>query len=239
MRFGLVRQVALATGVSLALGACSVFGGTTSSPAPSPATPAASPAPAPSATPQNLQPGWFSGVFGAPLTAPPSAVPPGPRPVSARCPRVDIREGTETVRTFNPGAGEDPQALRWQATIGQTARECRSAPTAAGFIVGISGRVLLGPAGEAGTYELPLRIAFVRGLDKVIESRLVKVPVTVAPNDTQGSFSYVTPEIVVPREETDSLANLQILVGFDPAPPQPERPTRPVRRTRPRPQAQR
>ena len=53
--------------------------------------------------------------------------------------------------------------LRYQATFGTTARECRVAGASLTMRVGVEGRVILGPAGSPGTIEIPLRYAVVRG----------------------------------------------------------------------------
>jgi hypothetical protein len=174
----------------------------------------------------------------AAMFPPPRAEPPvndprtGVPSVAVRCPPVDVREGTETLRTFEQGGAGDQNRLRWQATIAETARECRSYANEVNYVVGLAGRVVLGPQGAPGTFTVPVRIALTRGDDQnrqVIFTRLQQVQVTVPPGAGQGSFAVVVDDIRVPRQPTDYLADVQLLVGFDPAPPQPER-RRPARR---------
>lgn len=168
----------------------------------------------------------FTGVFGS--VTPTAAAPGAPAgPTAVRCPYVDVREGTETIRTFEAGATGEEQRLRWQATISETARECRSYPNEANYVIGVTGRVVNGPAGTPGNVTLPLRVVVLRGNEEVIFSRVQQVPVAVTP--TGGAFSLVVDDIRIQREQTDPLSNLQIYVGFD---PQPERPQRPQRRRR-------
>lgn len=185
-----------------------------------------------SALPNNARPGWLQGVFGAPLAVPedPNKPKTPVGTVSVRCPDVEIREGTETLRTFRVGAGSAPEALVWQATFGKLARECRTLGVEdnySGFYkVGASGRILLGPAGVPGTYQVPVRVALVRGGTDVLDSRLTQVSIIVAPGDAQASFTVVVDNFKVKRDKTDNLSDLQIYVGFDPAPVAPEKPAR-------------
>lgn len=187
------------------------------------------PVPQQGAPPRMAQPGWISGVFGN------QSLPSGPvadpavqnRPTAPNCPRVDVREGTETLRTFDAGAMNEQNRLRWQASIVQAARECRSLGAEVNYVVGVTGRVLLGPTGTPGTFQVPVRYVVRRGESDVIFTRLVQVPVTVPAGQTAANFTHVVEDIMVPRDPTDPLANLQIFVGFD---PQPERPQRQQRR---------
>lgn len=223
----------------LTLAACSVFGG---GPAPTiaqaPANVAGSGAvvgqaatTAPGTTPPVTEeipiiarPGWLQGVFGTPLAVPgdPGAPRLAPGIVAASCPNVEVRDGTETLRTFRAGAGEAAEALVWQATLGKLARECRTLGPddnfAGSYRVGAIGRLLLGPSGAPGIYQIPVRIAIVRG-DNVLDSRLTQVSVSIPPNEAQASFSVVIDNFKITRDPSDKLSDLQIFVGFDPAPP--------------------
>jgi len=215
----------------VALGGCSIFGEqSASSASPQPTATSATPEPAnttpPAALPNNARPGWLQGVFGAPLAVQedPSQPKPAPGTVAVSCPNVTVRNGTETLRTFRAGAGEAAEALVWQASIGKLARECHSlGPNdnfAALYIVGATGRILLGPSGAPGNYQVPVRIAIVRD-EKVLDSRLTQVGVVIPPNETQATFTIVVDNFKIARDPSDNLADVQILVGFDPAPPPP------------------
>lgn len=172
-----------------------------------------------------LLPGITTGIFGAITPAP--AAPSGPTgPVAVRCNRVEVREGTEVLRTYDGGGQGDPNRLRWQATVVSAERECRSFADSVEYRVGISGRVVVGPRGGPGTFAVPVRVALVRGGTQVIQSKLVRASVTIT--DGPALFSLVE-EFSLPRAPTDTLDGVQILVGFDPTP---ERPQRPQRRQR-------
>ena len=58
--------------------------------------------------------------------------------------------------------------LKYQVTIGTTARECRMGPNNTVLLkVGMQGRVILGPeGGSPGTVDVPLRFAVVREDDR-------------------------------------------------------------------------
>ena len=49
--------------------------------------------------------------------------------------------------------------LRYQVTIGGTARECRMEGGLVSIKVGMEGRVILGPEGSAGSVDVPLRFS--------------------------------------------------------------------------------
>ena len=233
------RREGLAVAAFLTLAGCSVFGIGASPPvsqAPATiegsgtiagqATAAAPSQPVSGDLPTNARPGLLQGIFGAPLAVPgdPAAPKLAPGIVAVSCPSVEVREGTETLRTFRTGAGEAAEALVWQATLGKLARECHTlgADTnfAGSYRVGAVGRLLLGPSGSPGTYQLPVRIAVVRG-DDVLDSRLTQVSVSIPPNEAQANFSVVIDDFKITRDPSDKLSDLQIFVGFDPAPAPP------------------
>ena len=57
--------------------------------------------------------------------------------------------------------------MRYQFNIGDTARECDPAgPGQAALKIGVSGEVVIGPAGSAGTFNAPLKITVTRDSDK-------------------------------------------------------------------------
>ena len=98
---------------------------------------------------------WF---FGAPAT--------DNRPAQAEqaeldCPSVDIRAGASTLAINTPGGEATPMTMRYQVSIGDTARECAALGSVMTMRVGMKGRVLLGPAGGAGQVDIPIRMAVV------------------------------------------------------------------------------
>ena len=81
--------------------------------------------------------------------------------------------------------------------------------------VGVAGRVLIGPAGEPGTFTISIRIAVRNDTTQTaVNSQLVRVSASVAPSDTQAAFSYVTEPVSVPMVAHPD-EDYTILVGFD------------------------
>jgi hypothetical protein len=136
-----------------------------------------------------------------------TTVPPSSKgePEDIECPAVEILDGTASLRQ------EAGNAVRYQLSLGQTARECRSSGDQLAIKIGVEGRALLGPAGSPGTFAVPVRFVVKRG-DQILASRLQRQSVSIPPSDTQASFAMVEDNILVPKKGN---ADLQILVGFD------------------------
>lgn len=147
------------------------------------------------------------------------------------CPSVTIRSGTATLTVGANASAEpsSPLALKYQGSIVQTARECQFRAGTVTMKVGIEGRIITGPAGGAGQFDVPLRIAVVReGPEpKTVVSKLVRIPVTVPEASSGVTFTHIDPDVVypmpVPASDIDSYV---VYVGFDPAgiPPQKKKP---------------
>ena len=152
------------------------------------------------------------------------------------CPNVDVRSGAATLSVNAPGADASATNLRYQASIGQTARECSVGGGTMTIKVGIQGRVILGPAGAPGQVEVPMRIAVVReGIQpRTIWTKLYRVPVTVPPGQTNVPFLQIEEGITFPIPSRTDLDAYIIYIGFDPTglKTQPER--RPPPKGRPK-----
>jgi hypothetical protein len=120
------------------------------------------------------------------------------------CPSVDVPPGASAIRNEAGGA------VRSQISLGQTARECRSAGDQIAIKVGVEGLALLGPAGAPGTFNVPVRIVVKRG-ETVVATRLYRGSVTIPKNDTQASFIVIEENIMVPKADGE----LAIEAGFD------------------------
>ena len=153
-----------------------------------------------------------------PKTARPGANPsekPIVRPVTTvdiSCPTVDVAEDGAAYRV----GGEDNASVRYQFNIGDTARECDPAgPGQASIKVGVKGEVVVGPAGSAGTYSVPLKIAITREGDKnPVYSKTFKVEATTD-GVTAGAFQLVTEPILVPMPTLQLADIYTISVGFE------------------------
>lgn len=123
------------------------------------------------------------------------------------CPEVIIADGGAAVRAQS---GQDSGGLRHQISILNVARECT--PTGNGGFrlkVGVEGRVLLGPAGGAGSYGATLTTVVMRGTSQIAR-RAARVGGTVASGQGGVDFSHVEEGIVVPAGRGD----VEIIVGL-------------------------
>ena len=145
----------------------------------------------------------------------PAAAHPGDEPL--RCPGLEVLDGTSSYRTY-AGADQSNGNVRYQFSMGDVARDCTRSGTDILMKVGVEGRVLLGPAGAAGSFTVPVRIAVRRDSDqKPAAAKLYQVPATIAAGETTGSFTIVTDPIAVPFITAHADDDYTILVGFDSA----------------------
>lgn len=136
------------------------------------------------------------------------------RPVASvdiNCPPVDVAEDGAAYRV----GGADNASVRYQFNIGDTARQCDPAgPGQASIKIGVKGEVVIGPAGSAGTYSVPLIIAVTNETDKKqVFSKTYKVEATTD-GVSPGSFEIVTEPIVVPMPTLQLADHYSISVGF-------------------------
>ena len=150
-------------------------------------------------------------AFGTPNMPPAPAIA-DPNAIKLICPTIDVPDGAAALRV----GGQNGTSVRYQYSLGETARECVLNGGQISIRVGIEGRVLIGPAGSAGSFSVPVRVAIQRVADLKFEvSRVYKVAASVAPGETQGSFQLVTDPIVVPYKHEDATDDYNIIVGFD------------------------
>ena len=143
------------------------------------------------------------------------------------CPPIEVDEGGASARV----GGADNASVRYQFDIGQTAREC--APLSNNQFslkVGVSGRLLIGPAGAPGAYSAPLRvIVHDENTKKDAFSKVYKIEATSAGSDG-APFTFVSEPIVLPMTRTDLADDYTLTVGFEggktitPPPPKPHKP---------------
>jgi len=127
------------------------------------------------------------------------------------CPTVDIAEGGAAARV----GGADNASVRYQFNIAETARECDPAgPGQATLKIGVSGHVVIGPAGAPGTFSAPLKITVTNAADKKdVFSRTYKVEATTD-GVTAGDFRVVTEPIPLPMTTLQLADAYSISVGF-------------------------
>jgi hypothetical protein len=218
---GAARAVALI--VLLAAAGCSSFDGLGTS---QPSTPPPADASGGSSFTQRIRNVFSSGsASGQERVA--ATAPSGPDP-NLDCPGVAVRSGAATLGVNTPGADPSPTNLRFQATIAQTARECAVSAGNMTMKIGIQGRVILGPAGSAGKFEVPMRLALVReGVEpRTIWTKLYRVAVTVPAGESNVPFVQVEEGMTFPVPGRQDLEAYVVYVGFDPNALAPEKPTK-------------
>ena len=133
------------------------------------------------------------------------------------CPTVDIRPGASTYAVSTPGAEPSALSLRYQATFLQTARECKVAGNAVTIRVGIEGRVVLGPAGGAGQFDIPIRYAVIQeGPDpKPITTKLRWQSITIPAGETSVPFTLIEEDLTFPMPRGNTIDAYVVYIGFD------------------------
>ena len=143
------------------------------------------------------------------------------RPIASadiNCPPVEIADGAAAVRVGGP----ENASVRYQFNLGDTARECDPAgPGQAAIKVGVAGEVVIGPAGSAGTYSVPLRVTVTHLADKKpVFSKTYQIQATTDGLQA-GQFRIVTEPIQVPLTTLQLADVYSITVGFESAGPAP------------------
>lgn len=137
----------------------------------------------------------------------------------AYCPKTVLRAGTETFRIYKRGVKKGDEnartSVRYQGSITEVVRECNYSGNTLNVRVGVAGRVINGPSGETGTFNMPLRVAVTLG-EEVLYSQLHQVVGTIEPGKTNGYFKFVDGNILIDKPKSK---NIIIYAGFDEGPP--------------------
>lgn len=212
-----VRDIALA-----AAAAASLASATSAWAGPPGGVPLSS-APAPSAIDDGEESGWSQAISDKMKDSISAATarmglnkPPGPAPLEAPsgCPTISLLPGTESQRVMASGATGN-QGLRYQYTLATVGRECAISGDRVSIKVGADGRVLLGPAGAAGRFDVPIRVAvFSDAQGKPVESKLFRMGVAVPAGQASVPFQFVSESLVV-RIPPGHTGEYTIKVGID------------------------
>jgi hypothetical protein len=144
--------------------------------------------------------------------------PPPPPPdrtkevVKIDCPEVEVLGGAAAMRV----GGQDNASVRYQYSMGDVARECQVENGQINIKVGVEGRVLLGPAGGPGSFQVPLRIAIRREADqKPALSKVYRIAAAISAGESQTTFNMVSDTFQVPYLRPRADDDYTIVVGFD------------------------
>ena len=168
----------------------------------------------------------FKSLFGGKPDEPAQAAPPAGAPAAGgpstevgdlTCPPVAIRAGASTYAVAAAGKQAVGNDVRFQVTIGKTARECNLSGAEITARIGIQGRVIAGPAGAPASVDIPLRIAVVQGgvNEKVIATKAYRTSVEMT-EDGSVPFSFVVDDLVYPVPQGAAGDNYVFYIGFDP-----------------------
>jgi len=130
------------------------------------------------------------------------------------CPRFIVWPRDNHVTIYETGRVGDGLAVMHRGEITKTARECQFDSGRVAVKYGFSGRVLLGPRGQAGTVTLPVNVFVTDARRERIAQDSMKVDVAVAVDRPIGYFSVVrTVTFAIP--EGTRPAEYEVFVGFD------------------------
>ena len=162
-------------------------------------------------------------AFNSPKAPPVSGGGPAKPVYDVVCPVVDVKEGGAAHRVYS-GRGVSNNDVRYQYSIGQTARECAVINNQLGIRVGVEGKVLLGPAGAASSFNVPVSIA-VRdeSSQQILASKTYQVAVTIPAGSPHSTFSVVSEHLLVPLRRKEANEDYLIIVGFEKAKAKPQR----------------
>jgi hypothetical protein len=131
------------------------------------------------------------------------------------CPTIQVRNGASTWQT---PTGVGTTDLKYQASLGQMARECAILGDTMTVKVGVEGRVLVGPKGTPGTIQVPLRLALVQEgpKPKSIWTKFYPLPVNIQQGQSGMPFTHVEDDLSFALPPDKDISAYVIYVGFDP-----------------------
>ena len=140
------------------------------------------------------------------------------------CPPVEIRVGTESLVVYDRGHDGDESFVRFQASLSHLVRECHTTGDTMSVKVGVVGRLIAGPKGNAGSFTVPVRVAVVKQHGgNVLFSQMQKAPVSLSEPTFASDYRYVFDGITFKVSPDDR--DLIIYVGYDAGKPKKPTPT--------------
>ena len=145
---------------------------------------------------------------GKPPAPPPSASPSG-------CPEITVLDGTGAQRVM-AGNAVGNAGLKHQFSITDVARECQLSGNQMVVKVGVEGKVLLGPSGSPGTFDVPVRVAIVdRMSEKPFLSKMYRVAASIPTGQTGTTYSLVADSLAIPFAPGRTAQDYSIKIGID------------------------
>jgi hypothetical protein len=132
--------------------------------------------------------------------------------IATECPPIKVRVGGEALFKYTDNSRPDPRQLNYQAVIDKQSRNCIVSNGKITVNMGVTGRLLLGPAGSVQSAELPVRFAIERdGI--ALYSEAYRIPVQIPPSSQSTDFVKVVENVEIPYLGGEQIT---IWVGFDP-----------------------
>ena len=131
--------------------------------------------------------------------------------IATECPPIKVRLGGEAMYYYGGGRVGDAKALQYQGVIDETSRNCVVSNGQITVNMGVTGRVLLGPAGSQSSINAPIRFAVERD-GQAIFSEKYSLAVPLAPPAQSAEFVKVVENVTIPYLGGE---NITIWVGFD------------------------
>lgn len=141
--------------------------------------------------------------------------PPPTKESPSGCPTISILEGTTAQRVMAAGASGN-EGVKYQFSLYHVGRACNATGSQMAVKVGGDGRVLLGPAGGSGRFDVPIRVVIFSEVEqKPVQSKLYRVPASIGAGQAATPFEFVSEMIPVPIASGRSGADYSIKVGID------------------------
>lgn len=131
--------------------------------------------------------------------------------IATECPEIKVMPGAEALFFYSGGRTGNPEDLHWQAELEKETRNCVVSNGLITVKMGVSGRVLLGPAGKETSVNVPLRFSVQRNGTAVFSEKYA-IPVQIAPPAQSAEFVKVVDNVAIPYLGGEDIV---IYVGFE------------------------
>ena len=131
--------------------------------------------------------------------------------IATECPPIKVKLGAEALFYYGKGKVGNARDLNYQAVIDKQSRNCVVSNGLITVKMGVVGRLLLGPAGNQTSIDLPIRFSVERD-DVPMFSEIYQIPVALTPPAQSAEFVKVVENVAIPYTGGE---NIVIYVGFE------------------------
>lgn len=115
------------------------------------------------------------------------------------CPDLVVISGASSV---TQGHGD---SIRWQANLGEVARECSLNNGQATYRIGVEVHALLGAGGKSGPQDVPVTV-IVKIPGKELARRTTRIRVAIPQGQTRTTVQHIFEDITFPHVESDHMS---------------------------------